>query len=119
MAEVIQIRELGDNVTYHSISSNSGEVGHVMVGIDHLNDTIGRLIDLEVKPLVRRRGLGGMLVINAIRHLSQQGVSQVEVDVLSTNTPALNLYDRLGFSETGREKDGKEIYIKMRRSTNM
>lgn len=115
----IDIQDMGNDVSYLSVSAKSKEAGHVMVGRDHQDASVGRLIDLEVHPAVRRRGIGGILVTNAIRHLFDQGVRYVDVDVLSTNEPALALYDRLGFNETGRERDGKQVFIKMRRSTNI
>lgn len=115
----VAIKDLGKNVAYISLHTPKAEIGHVMVGRDYANQALGRLIDLDVNSSHRRRGHGRTLVINALRHLSNQGVQLAEVDVVSDNAAALNLYQDLGFTEVAQEKSGDKLYIKMRRSTDI
>lgn len=74
MEAPVAIKDLGKNVAYISLHTPKAEIGHVMVGRDYANQALGRLIDLDVNSSHRRRGHGRTLVINALRHLSNQGV---------------------------------------------
>lgn len=53
---------------------------------------------LYVKPDHRRRGIGTALMKHAQNWAKQRGDAQIGLQVFSDNTPALNLYSRLGYS---------------------
>lgn len=57
------------------------------------------LYRLEVEPAHRRKGLGRLLVVEAMRHARSQLTDRFCVQTASTNTPALNLYGSLGFQQ--------------------
>ena len=54
---------------------------------------------------VRRRGIGSELLARMIEWAhAQERIKKISLGVLSTNTPAISLYQRLGFVEEGRKK---------------
>jgi ribosomal protein S18 acetylase RimI-like enzyme len=55
------------------------------------------IIDVEVKPNVRRQGLAKFLIVQILRYLQDQFFALVEVQAMRDNTVALNLYKALGF----------------------
>ena len=54
---------------------------------------------LGVHPDFRRRGLGYLLMVEAMRRLRDDGFTRVELDMDSLNSRALPLYEQLGFRE--------------------
>ena len=57
------------------------------------------LFDIVVDSTVRRRGFGRTLVLSLLAWARQQGATTAYLQVMTTNTPALNLYHTLGFRE--------------------
>ena len=55
------------------------------------------LLDVEIEGPRRRQGLAHYLVAEALHDLSQEGVALVETHASTANTPALNLFTKLGF----------------------
>ncbi len=58
------------------------------------------LIQLEVHPTYRRRGLGRLVVSECMKHARSQLADRLCVQTSSTNVPALGLYASLGFEAT-------------------
>jgi ribosomal protein S18 acetylase RimI-like enzyme len=56
---------------------------------------------LAVHPAARRRGIAAMLLTEAERRLRERGTQKLTLRVLSTNTAAISLYERLGFTREG------------------
>ena len=56
---------------------------------------------LAVHPSARRRGIGAMLLTAAVRRTRERGARKLTLRVLSTNTGAIALYERLGFAREG------------------
>jgi ribosomal protein S18 acetylase RimI-like enzyme len=57
------------------------------------------LVELEVTAAERRQGLATYLLGEAFRHLHNEGVALVEVQVPEANAPARAFFARLGFEE--------------------
>jgi len=64
----------------------------------------GWLRAMYVRPTHRRSGAGRLLV-EAVIHHARQKVEQIQLAVVSTNQPALRLYQSLGFQQYGLEKN--------------
>jgi L-amino acid N-acyltransferase YncA len=64
----------------------------------------GLLRAMYVRPTARRAGAGRQLVQAIIDH-ARQKVEQLQLTVVSTNQPALLLYQSLGFRQYGLEKN--------------
>ena len=60
---------------------------------------------LSRRPDQRRRGLGQWLLRRILREARDQGCRVARLEVRPSNTAALALYRRHGFSEIGRRKD--------------
>lgn len=59
------------------------------------------LVAMYVAPHARRRGVGERLVRAALEAAREQGRPRVLLEVTSSNTGALALYERMGFRLTG------------------
>ena len=55
------------------------------------------LARLAVDPPLQRRGIGALLVSDALRTLFRHGIRRVSVNTQADNRPSLRLYDHLGF----------------------
>jgi ribosomal-protein-alanine N-acetyltransferase len=60
------------------------------------------LESIAVAAETQRRGLGGQLLRHLFTLLSESNVARINLEVRASNHPALGLYQRHGFNETGR-----------------
>ena len=60
------------------------------------------LLELEVAPDYRRKGLATFLLSEIFRYLQQLGVETLETQTMARNSPAINLYKKIGFIETNQ-----------------
>lgn len=54
---------------------------------------------LGVKSQYREKGLGKLLLVHVINYLKDRKANSIVISVNATNTPALRLYESLGFKE--------------------
>jgi len=57
----------------------------------------GHIVSLAVLEKYRRRGIGTALMKAALEGLKNYGVKEVYLEVRVSNTPAIRLYEKLGF----------------------
>ena len=60
------------------------------------------MMNLAVSPGYRRRGIGQALVNALVEHLQQNKVIALLLEVRVSNTPAISLYENMGFVQVGR-----------------
>jgi ribosomal-protein-alanine N-acetyltransferase len=60
-----------------------------------------RMMNLAVAPHVRHRGIGRWLLQQAMTMGLEQGARRALLEVRASNSPALALYERAGFSRSG------------------
>jgi len=74
------------------------------VGVVLASEVEGRgdLVYLGVVPEARRRGIGKALVAQAVRDTARMGLVALAVAVDTENTPAVRLYEHMGFREIRR-----------------
>ncbi len=75
-------------------------VGCLWVGnaVDRVSgDGLGHIFLLYVAPEHRRRGIGSALVSLAENWARERGDKQISLQVFTTNKPAVNLYEQLGY----------------------
>lgn len=60
------------------------------------------MMNLAVSPDYRRQGIGQALVKALVEHLQQNKVIALLLEVRVSNTPAIALYESLGFEQVGR-----------------
>ncbi|NOZ26163.1 MAG: ribosomal protein S18-alanine N-acetyltransferase [Nitrospirae bacterium] len=61
----------------------------------------GHILNLAVRPDCRRRGVGRMLVLTVLRRLREIGCKKVFLEVRTSNTAAIGLYESIGFRMLG------------------
>jgi ribosomal protein S18 acetylase RimI-like enzyme len=85
-------RSVCGEVTFWDMERISGSWGVHAMG----------LMDLQIRPELRQRGLATFLVGEALRHLGAMGVSLAEAQVEEGNQAALALFRKLGFQQVDR-----------------
>jgi ribosomal-protein-alanine N-acetyltransferase len=63
-------------------------------------DTVWHLMNIAVEPALRRRGIGWALLEEMIRRAGPE--QQFTLEVRTSNTPAIALYERLHFRSAGK-----------------
>jgi RimJ/RimL family protein N-acetyltransferase len=88
------------------------EAGQLVGMVVFMRDTpqkmkhIGNIYGVYIDAQVRGRGIGRLLMQHTIDHARQvSGLRQLALRVATTNTPALKLYESLGFKTWGTEPD--------------
>ena len=91
---------LSDEATFSFLEGSTiivAEISSRVVGFAAYDtDTLGWLY---VSPVHAHEGIGTLLAKKAIENIKNTGVSPVKINVLKGNTPALNLYSKLGFTQ--------------------
>lgn len=67
-----------------------------------IHQRVGHITQLCLSPWVRQKGLGRALMDAAMRRFAEQGCDTVTLTVTEGNTPAVRLYQRMGFVERAR-----------------
>jgi ribosomal protein S18 acetylase RimI-like enzyme len=83
---------------------NGSVVGYIRIKAPtHLpeNAHVMQVQGLAVHPSARRRGIAAMLLTAAVQRTRERGARKLTLRVLSTNTGAIALYERLGFTREG------------------
>jgi ribosomal-protein-alanine N-acetyltransferase len=62
------------------------------------------ILKLAVARKNRRQGIGGFLLTDVLHMLAQQGVGSCFLELRSSNTVALRLYEKAGFEQIGTRK---------------
>lgn len=75
-----------------------GYVGLMLVPED------GDILNITVDTSLRRQGIGQKLLKSALSEARTAGVTALHLEVREGNTPALGLYDKLGFTKDGVRK---------------
>lgn len=71
------------------------------------------LEDLFVEEQARGNGLGEALVNAAIERAREHGCRRIELDANEGNTPAITLYERLGFNSYSERMGGHDRFMRL------
>lgn len=105
---------------------NGKVVGYVMcrveTGLGFINRKLlklGHVVSIAVLPDYRRKGIGRKLMLESMDRLKiHYGVEEVYLEVRISNTPAIRLYEGLGFKKIKVLKhyylDGEDAYLMAR-----
>lgn len=92
-----------------------GDVAGYM-GMHHLGD-VGYVCNVAVAPGFRRRGVASALIRAQIKYARANALSEISLEVRSSNEPARALYEKFGFVRLGTRpnfynnpKENAEIY---------
>lgn len=83
--------------------ASSGEIHGWCCGLQAGGDA--ELLKITVNPEMQRLGIGEALLQQLCSLFMKQGAEQVFLEVRSQNIPALQLYAKLHWQETGRRKN--------------
>jgi ribosomal-protein-alanine N-acetyltransferase len=110
------------------VAEENGEVvGYIMCRVElglsnfGLSGLIkkGHIVSVAVLPQYRRKGIGQALIMKAMEGMRTYNAKQCFLEVRVTNTPAINLYKKLGFEITrtinGYYSDGEDAYVMSRK----
>ncbi|MEM3700835.1 MAG: ribosomal protein S18-alanine N-acetyltransferase [Candidatus Bathyarchaeia archaeon] len=79
----------------------------------------GHIVSVAVLQQYRRKGIGKALVAQALENMRIYNAKQCFLEVRVTNTPAIELYKKLGFEITrtihGYYSDGEDAYVMTRK----
>ncbi len=98
LANWITVRLRGSSSTPRERSNGdhvSGFVG-VWTAVDQAH-----IVAIAVRPDERRRGVGELLLIAALKEASRKGARTATLEVRKSNSAAKSLYRKYGFTETG------------------
>ena len=73
--------------------------GGMLITVDE-----GQITNVAVHPNHRRKGFGAAIVHALLRHAKDARLESVSLEVRASNTAAIELYKRAGFTEAGRRK---------------
>jgi ribosomal-protein-alanine N-acetyltransferase len=64
----------------------------------------GEVLNVAVRPDIRRQGLGRQLLDTVLEGFRNEGVATVYLEVRASNAAGRAFYDKLGFQEVGRRR---------------
>lgn len=91
--------ELLTRLSYFSLAEMDGQAVGYCAG--DVNYGQGQVIRLVVHPRWQGRGIGRYMLVQAMRHFFEQGLSVVTLNTQADNWPARHLYESLGFRHIG------------------
>lgn len=65
----------------------------------------GQITNIAVHPDFRRQGLGGAILEALLKEAARRNLESVVLEVRASNTAAIALYERYGFTAVGRRKN--------------
>lgn len=80
------------------LALEGGEPGGILL-LSAVEEETLEILYVGVAPELRGRGMGRMLMQRSLWRASERGAAQIKAFVDARNTPALVLYEKLGFSE--------------------
>ena len=78
--------------------------GNIVCGYVGSQAVLGEadMMNIAVDPSYRRQGIARRLVENLVAVLKENGNYQLTLEVRESNTPAISLYENLGFLQVGK-----------------
>lgn len=110
--------ELTSRLSYWLVALENGEV----VGYIGSQSVLGEsdMMNVAVHPDHRRKGIAEALIAALSAGLKERGNVCLTLEVRASNTPAITLYDKLGFTQVGQRpnyyRNPKEDALIMRKT---
>ncbi len=97
------LSQLDNEDAHFRVAAESG----VVLGFSVLHKAAdeGELYQIAVQEQARRRGIGALLMKDAINYAKANGLVSIFLEVRKSNVPAVNLYKKNGFTVAGRRKN--------------
>lgn len=91
------------NLTLFVVLNFRNEKLSGFLAMSHVQDE-AELLRICVKQEHRREKIGSLLIEQAISTLDQSSVERIHLEVREDNTPAIKLYQSIGFKKVGKRK---------------
>jgi ribosomal-protein-alanine acetyltransferase len=102
----LQYLQQRDTAVFLVAEKDGRLVGEGIALLRHHKQTIsGRAYSLAVDPAFRGQGIGERLMKELVEQLKIRGARRIYLEVEASNTPAVRLYQRLGFNGVGALPD--------------
>ena len=95
--------ELKNKLALWLVAEEDGRVAGYIGSQTVMDET--DMMNVAVHPDFRRKGIAEALVNDLVANLKKMGSHCLTLEVRASNTPAITLYEKLGFSEIGRRKN--------------
>ena len=95
--------ELNNDLAFWLTALEEGQVAGYIGSQTVMDET--DMMNVAVHPDFRRKGIAEALVNALVDYLKTIGSHCLTLEVRASNTPAITLYEKLGFSEIGRRKN--------------
>ncbi len=107
------IEEGFQNFTHYFVAQNEGEIiGYC--GIQCLSGE-GYITNVAVLPCFRGKGVASLILAELLEFAQNEKLEFVTLEVRESNTPAINLYSKMGFEPQGKRpnfyRDPKEAAL--------
>lgn len=104
----------GGSTRFFLADDQSGAGGYLALCL-HKGSRVARIYSLAVTPDSRRRGVAEALIEAAKALATAQGRDRIRLEARAGNSPAINLYERLGFHlhdrRNGYYEDGETALV--------
>jgi ribosomal protein S18 acetylase RimI-like enzyme len=90
------------NPEWIQVLEKDGEIlGYIWFGLKRKDkDVYGLIHHIFIDEAHRRKGFAKCLIEHAEKHLASLGIKKMRLHVTLTNTPALNLYEKMNYKKT-------------------
>ena len=95
------VDEMENENTVYLVAIDDGVLGYAGMWSVFENADI---TNIAVSPDARRRGIGESLLLELIKYAEKRGADNIRLEVRSSNTAAISLYEKCGFLEVGIRK---------------
>ena len=95
--------ELDNKLAFWLVATEADRVAGYIGSQTVMDET--DMMNVAVHPDYRRKGIAEALVNTLVENLQKLGSHCLTLEVRASNTPAITLYEKLGFSEIGRRKN--------------
>lgn len=95
--------ELDNPLAYWLVWEEDGKVLGYVGSQTVLGET--DMMNVAVHPDARRKGVAEALILALVEGLREKESHCLTLEVRASNLPAINLYEKLGFSQIGRRKN--------------
>lgn len=96
------LSQLENEFAYFTVAVEDGRI--LGFCILHIGVDEGEIFQIAVDEQARRRGVGDLLLGDALRYAKDNGMVSIFLEVRRSNAPAIGLYKKYGFTVAGYRK---------------
>jgi ribosomal protein S18 acetylase RimI-like enzyme len=89
------------------------KLGFILTPYNYTHTTDAQILSIAVAQEMRGKGIGSLLLEQAMKYLNHIGVQQIKLEVRPGNISARRMYKNFGFIEEGNTRDSQGEWIVM------